>query len=821
MNTRTAVRCAMATLAGSVLSLPVYAQIDEIVVTATKREQTLQDVPVAVSVVQPEVIAQAQIIDILDLQSIVPSLRVTQLQTSTQTNFLIRGFGNGANNPGIEPAVGVFIDGVYRSRSASQIGDLLDIERIEVVKGSQSTLFGKNASVGVINIVTQRPAREFGGHAEASIGNYNQRILQGRVTGPLGETTAFSLTGSLNKRDGYFRNLFNGQDLNERDRWSLRGQVLWEPSDTQSWRLIGDFSRIEEDCCGVSNLVDGPTGAAVRAVGGEIFPEDPFARRAFLDVQPENKVDNGGLSLQGDFDLGALTLTSITAFRTQEAQFDYDTDFTSADLVPTNESIQDIDTYTQEFRLAYFGDGPITWQVGGLFMREEVEYINGIQLGSAFRPYASLLAGNPAAFDGLEAALGLPSGILFGEGQGNRAVFEQDNNFFSVFGQMDWALTDRATLTLGAAYLNDRKKVSATDNHTDVFSQLNFVDIGFAVTLDGLLQAGLPLEVAGPIADQGSVTPCGPNGAAPQPPNCNPFLGLYPLQFIIPLDGFQNERTSDSRLNYNIRLAYEVSNNLNVYAAWATGYKATSWNLSLDTRPFGGPGSSPLGGFDNPFYPRFGTRFAEPERVEVLELGLKGQWADIAVNAALFEQVVKDFQSNIFVGTGFVLANAGKQTTRGLELDVQYRPIPALELAVSGTFLDPKFNSFPGATGVDGPVDLSGERPSGIHRTSVSTAATFYWQAGQLDGFVRADYLYENNVRLVSNVPEEVGSRQVNQLNASVGLSLEDWDVVLWGRNLTNNDFLISAFPSVAQSGSFSGYPNQPRTWGITLRRTF
>ena len=797
-------------------------------VTATKREQTLQDIPVAVTVTQAEVIAQAQIQDILDLQSIVPSLRVTQLQTSTQTNFLIRGFGNGANNPGIEPAVGVFIDGVYRSRSASQIGDLLDISRVEVLRGPQSTLFGKNASAGVISVITQLPSYEFGGHGEISLGNYNARIVQGRITGPITDNMAYSLAGSWNQRDGYFENLFNGQETNERDRWSLRGQLLIEPNDRHRYRVIADFARIDEDCCGVVNLVDGPTGALVRAVGGEIYTGNPFDRRAYFDRQPENRVDNGGVSLNADWQFDRMSLTSITSARRQKAEFDYDTDFTSANLVPTNLNKQEIDTFTQEFRLTSNGEGPFDWQLGGFFFKEDVEYLNGIFYGDAFRAYATGLiaaaTGSATVLNDLEAALGLPGGTFFAPGQGGEVDFEQDNTSYTVFAQGDWRVTDRATLTLGVAYLQDRKKIVGRDNTTDVFSSLNFVDIGFAQAFGAL--TGLPPTpgniggnlVAAQQADFISVTPC---SATNPPPVCNSLLGLYPLQFIAPIIPFDDGRSNDSRMNYTLRLAFELTDNINVYGGVSTGYKSTSWNLSRDSRPFGGPDASPLGGFANPFYARYGTRFARPEKSTVYEIGLKAQWETLALNVAIFDQVIKDFQSNIFVGTGFVLDNAGKQSTEGVEIELMYRPNPQWELGFSGTFMNPLYDSFPGAQGVAGPVDLSGERPAGIHRQSVSTAATYYWQAGQLDGFVRADYLYESNERVVSNVPELLAQRQVNMLNASAGVTVSGWDVLLWGRNLTGNDYLISAFPSVAQAGSFSGYPNAPRTYGITLRRGF
>ena len=198
--------------------------VDEnvIIVTATKREQTLQDVPISVSVTTAETIERAQVRDLLDLQTLVPSLKVGQLQSSANTNFIIRGFGNGANNAGIEPSVGVFIDGVYRSRSAAQIGDLANIQRVEVLRGPQSTLFGKNASAGIISIVTKEPQFEFGGGAEISYGNYDAIVVRGNVTGPIAETLAVSIEGNYNKRDGYINVVNRDTKSNDRDRYGVR-----------------------------------------------------------------------------------------------------------------------------------------------------------------------------------------------------------------------------------------------------------------------------------------------------------------------------------------------------------------------------------------------------------------------------------------------------------------------------------------------------------------------------------------------------------------------------------------------------------------------
>ncbi|MEC7389757.1 MAG: TonB-dependent receptor plug domain-containing protein, partial [Pseudomonadota bacterium] len=263
-----------------VLSTVTTAQIDEIIVTANKKEQTLQDIPMSVTVTSAEQIEQSAIVDLLDLQSAVPSLRMTQLQKTTETNFIIRGFGNGANNPGIEPAVGVYIDGVYRSRSASAMADLPTIERVEVLAGPQSTLFGKNASAGVISITSKLPEQEFGGLVETTIGTYGSTIVKGTVTGGITDTTSFRLSASSNKNDGYSTNLVDNTKYNDRDRSAIRGQLLIEPSEDLSIRMIADYNQIEEVCCIASSLVDGATSqitAALAAANGYGYaPIDPW-----------------------------------------------------------------------------------------------------------------------------------------------------------------------------------------------------------------------------------------------------------------------------------------------------------------------------------------------------------------------------------------------------------------------------------------------------------------------------------------------------------------------------------------------------------------
>ena len=795
----------------SALTLAVNAQaqgmLEEVVVTATKRQQTLQEIPIAVSVVSAETIEQSQVLDIKDLQTLVPSLRVTQLQGSAQTNFIIRGFGNGANNPGIEPSVGVFVDGVYRSRVGSALADLPKVERIEVLRGPQSTLFGKNASAGVISVVTAKPDMDgFSGSIGGTVGNYNQTIIRGDVTGPLSDTVGFSLFASANERDGYFDNLTTGTTFNELNRWNFRGQLLWAPSEKAEVRLIVDAEEIDEVCCGVANILDGPTGGLIRLLGGDLVGNDPFAYENYQDFDPSNKIETQGTSLHIDYDFDSFSLTSITAFRTLDQFQSGDVDFTSAQLISPNAADTrhtKIDTFTQELRLTSTSDGPLQWMVGAFYFNEEVEHDETFGLGPAFRPYVDGLlaaAGAPGALAGVEAAFGLPTGTFYAEGTGNQLeAYTLDDETLSLFAQLDFDLTEALTLTVGANYTQSEKDASADIINNNLFGTL-------------------PLDALG--------------------------LGaLAAAQFLPPIVNYPNSvedgKSDDSKTTYSIRLAYDVTSNVSVYGGVSTGFKATSWNLSQDTGPIAADLGALLAVGDPalPALPAFGlppgvanypgasvpaTRFAAPEESTVYEVGLKGEWDTFAVNIAVFDQEIDGFQSNIFSGTGFNLANAGKQSTEGLELDATWTPIEGLRIGFAGTWLDPLYDDFQDALGPNGPIDLSGQQPAGIPEFSANTNVTYKFAIGDIQSYVRVEHVYEEDVQVVDNIPKSIASREVNMFNASAGFTLSNGlDFNLWGRNLNDDEYLLSAFPSVAQTGSISGYPNQPRTYGLTVKYNF
>jgi outer membrane receptor protein involved in Fe transport len=813
---------------------------DAIIVTATKREQTLQDVPVAVSVTSAAEIERAQVRDLNDLQTLVPSLRVGQLQSSANTNFIIRGFGNGANNVGIEPSVGVFIDGVYRSRSAAQIGDLPNLKRVEVLRGPQSTLFGKNASAGVISIVTAEPSYDFGGSVEFSYGNYDAIVAKADVTGPIiADTLAFSLAGNYNKRDGYGINLVNGDKTNERNRWGVRGQLLLEPSDSIKFRLIGDYDKIDEDCCFVGNVQGGPTVAAIRAIGGNINVGGINTYREFTNFPSTNLIKNYGVSLQGDFDFDALKLTSISAYREVHSDTNQDSDFTSADLIGFNGSDIDIETITQELRLASDLDGPINFLLGGYYFDEKISNVSALTFGRDFRNYANALSGgNYGGLEGTIRALnGLPAATpttQFGaQGQGRFENWDYKNTAYSLFGSVDFEIMEGLVLTGGINYTHDKKDVAGTIVTTDVFSSIDLVRTG----ANAGIPAALPPGTLGPSQTTTifpRIRPCTTGAPAG---TCNPFLGLSALQFIPPFLSFPNAvedgRTTDSKVTYSVRLAYEMTDNLNLYASYGTGFKATSWNVSSDSRPFAAdfvPGSTFQGfappasairtalGAALPNNLTTGTRYADPENATVMEAGLKARWDQVAFNLTVFNQSIKGFQGNAFIGTGFVLTNAGKQSTFGVEFDGSVRPVDGLQLTADFTYLDPKYDSYVGSAF----GDLSGRQPAGIPELSMTVGATYTHELGADELILSTDYHHESQVELSDDPTLGRFQREVNALNASLTYKMDmGLQLTLWGRNLTGAKYITTIFPSVAQSGSISGYPNAPRTYGVSAKFRF
>jgi len=798
----------------------------------------------------------------------------------------IRGFGNGGNNIGIEPAVGVFIDGVYRSRAAASIGDLPKLERVEVLSGPQSTLFGKNASAGVVSVVTAKPDFETNGYVEAGVGNFNQIYSRAYLTGGISDTMAVSLGGGFQNRDGYFTNLAEANDFNDLNRYNLRGQILWQPTDNAEFRLIADRSELNENCCGTGVIIDGPfaagqpnVGDIIRSLGAnQPSADNQFSYETFANRNSQNEISDRGISLEGKFNFGDIDITSITAYRANDSDYGSDSDYNSLVFLENVFQEVDIRTFTQELRLdTSFGD-KLDVLLGAYYFNEDIDQDAGIDYGRDTRTYIDLLAGGPATLAGIEAALGFENGTFFSDETRVLESFTQEDEAYSLFGSADYQVTDRLTATLGLNYTKDKKQVGITSDNGDVFGNLSLggadgirvvsggIFVNGQAPIPGVLPDGIPsfFQAFGLAPTPANIGLIASGGAGPEAqaafgafnagvtqfatavvsnPATNPLAPLFGLQFqpqqLVFPNSVEDGRTNDDKLTYTARLAYEVNDNFNVYGSYATGFKSSSWNLTRDTRPFlrDAAALQAAGLLPNNYNPatgrNFGTRFAEPEEAEVFEIGLKARFDWGAFNVAAFDQTIKNFQSTIFQGTGFVLSNAGSQSTKGVEFDSTFTPLESLRLTFAGVLLDPTYDSFLGAPVVtgsdldladgvaDGSGDLSGARPAGISEVSLSTSATYTHDLGKgMEGFIRGDYQYESDVQIVDNIAGV--NRSTNILNGSIGLSLDNGvSFQVWGRNLNNDQSYTSAFPGVVQGATVNGYPSQPRTYGASARYTF
>ena len=894
-------------LAAGVVGTGALAQTpDVITVTAQKREQTLQETPVSVAVVTDTAIEQSQIRDAADLQTLVPSLSVAEFAASTNTQFTLRGIGTSSFNIGLEPSVGVFVDGVYRPRSGSAINDLLSIERVEVIRGPQSTLFGRNTPAGVVSFITKEPEFQFGADGELTFGDYGQVVVKGTVTGPLNEseTLAFRLDATTHSNDGYLDNVSpSGQinQVNNRDRQSYRAQLLWLADDRTEVRLIGDLGEIDENCCAAPfGFYDPIDQGALVGLGGTALPADPFDEQIAVDGLVNTELTTSGVSAEVNRDFDNFTFTSITAYRRYDEAQDIDADFSDLALVEPRDIDTEFTTFTQEFRFTSTGDNFVDWMGGFFFYDNDLEFNQNLGYGADSKPFfdsasqssvapivAAINAGAPGTLPpnaggitlleflvgannmlGNPAVPALPAQGYIAPGLTVQENFQYDTQSWSAFGQLDFNLTDRFTLTVGGRYTEEEKEMATDVTITDPISALDFGQLGselrfptcanpavlatcpYATTtiLAGQAQAGDPDAAAalGQIAAAVGLAPndplllVNPTAAALVANSPANFLnGFTAFQNFSPVDSSQYpSQRSDDNFSYNVIASYDVTNALNVYASYSTGFKPGGFNLSYE--------AAETGIFE-----------FEDETAASWELGAKGSFlgGSLVYAVAYFDQEIEDFQSENFVGSGFALDNAGSIEVNGLEWDVQWAATDRLFFTFGGTYLlddiygEYEFAPCPDSSPLLGPVydptdplfaacatprtndagvtgtfnDLSGEE-RGNSELVYSVTGTYTQPIGDsLELILRGEARHTSEFALVTGLdPRPVANQEAFTLyNASVTLGAQDgaWGVQVWGRNLFEEEYVKGGFPSVGYLGSsFNVYPGDPRTYGLTLR---
>lgn len=787
---------ASGTAFGQVADADDGGYIEEIVVTAQKREKTLLETPVAISAFSGDTLEQSSVRDIRDLQTLVPAFNLTQSQTSFQTVVNIRGLGTSGQNPGLEPSVGIYVDGVFRSRTGAATGDFLSLERIEVLRGPQSTLFGKNTSAGVISIITQKPQYEFGGKAEVSYGNYDQVIVKGTVTGPLiADRVALRLSANYNKRDGFLTNLLDGKDINNRDRFSVRGQLLADPSDNIQVRIIVDYAETDERCCSATTFVNGPVANVFAGFLGLPFTGeldgsgDPFARELYANTDIGGTSDDFGVSGQIDYDFGGATLTSITAYRSFESDQDFDGDFSAADLIGATGSLIKVDTFTQELRLTSNGSHTIDWLVGGFYFNQDLSADDKVLFGVHTRPVFDILS--LGGLDTAEFLVGtfidptVTPGTFFAPGTGQvRELFTNDAESWALFGQFDWHISDKVTLTGGLRFTKEDKHGTGTFVNNDAFSALTAADF---VTMSLIASGGLATTL---------------------------FDGLKAFQFLLPNADFDRNRSED-KFTGNAILSYDASDDVSGYISFSRGYKAGGFDVSRGASSLDGSG---------------GTFEFDPETVDNFELGLKTRVMEGRgrINVALYRQKVKDFQSNLFTGTGFELRNAGVIVLKGVEVDAAFSFTDNFSMTMAFALNNAIYASFlSAACPIADPAascDLTGEVVSDSPKWTVANTATYNRPiSDNMSVFLRGETYYRGARFTDSDNDPNNFQGATFQVNASFGLQGADngWQVVFWGKNLTKENYAQIIFDASIQPGTFAGYPNDPRTYGVTVRGSF
>lgn len=388
--------------------------IETVIVTATKREESIQDVPIAVSAIAGEDLAARGVQDIYGLMEVSPSVVVYNSNSTTNGGTLrIRGVGTTGNNPGLEAAVGTFIDGIYRSRAGLAFNDMTDLDRVEILRGPQGTLFGKNTVAGAVNIITRKPEFDNAFSVSAGVGNLESRELGLIANTVLSDNVlAGRLSVAHRQRDGYYENVDTGAAYDNRDRRSVRAQLLWTPNDDVEVRVILDDTDKDENCCPAAFWINGPTSPVVAALGGDITPfEVDGPTNVGVNSEPLEAVGDSGQSVDLTWRMPqGATFRSITALRDFEVARDQDIDFTNADIAAPTDTDESFRNFSQEFQLHGENDR-LAWLVGAYFYTEDLESDEIIGFASNGAIYLATIIGAPQVaplLDGDPAGRGIP-----------------------------------------------------------------------------------------------------------------------------------------------------------------------------------------------------------------------------------------------------------------------------------------------------------------------------------------------------------------------------------------------------------------------------
>jgi iron complex outermembrane recepter protein len=796
------------------------------VVTAQKREEQLQDVPITMEVVPKQLLKDAGVHDIKDLQILVTGLSVTSTGNEAQTTARVRGVGTVGDNPGLESSVGVVIDGVYRPRTGVGFSDLGQLERIEVLKGPQGTVFGKNTSAGLINIVTQAPTNERSAEGEVTVGNYGAVGVAASYNDQIGENSAFRIYAVKRTRDGFTDvNTGVGPRTNtedgDQDFESVRGQLMLRPSDTVDVRIIADYSHRDENCCVGVTTFRGPTAAIVNALSGGngVIPfADPEQRLAYANRNTNQEIKDKGISAEVNWLtswLGGATLTSITSVRGWDAISGTDIDYSGADILyrvgSDDAGSVKFDNFSQELRLTGATDR-MDWMFGMYYGDEDLKRNESVTMGSAYEPYLSIAlinsvassfpaglinTANPVAF--LSEAAGQPYGTIFG-GQGSLDRYKQNAKSLALFTNETFHVTDALDLTVGLRYTNEDKKLDS------IYSNPNG-STACAAALSNPGQVGAALVGRGvPAAYAAGIVPT--------------VIGYMCLPWSNVLhDGrITHQDRSESEWSGTFKAAYRWNESFMTFFSAARGYKAGGFNLDRVQSATGfsdaGAGITPV---DDTSFPG--------EFVNSYELGMKSTLMDgnLLLNASIYHSKFTDFQLNSFLGTSYVVRSIPTLTNKGVDMDVLWQTgIEGLKLQAGLTYLDSRYGNDPLPDA--GLVLIPGNRGGFAPKWQQSAAVTYQWNfTDSLIGRFNVSAKHTTEYNTGSDLDPEKLQSPYTLVNARIGVGRADgrWMVELWGQNLTDETYQQVGFDAPLQTGSWNAFIGAPRTYGVTVRAKF
>ena len=700
-----------------------------ITVTSQRRAQNLSEVPIALTSFSADNIQQTGVQQLREISDFIPNMEFSR-GTDAGSRVTIRGVGANSRNVGFDTRVGVYLDGVYLGQSPALNQALYDLERVEVLRGPQGTLFGKNTVAGAVNMISARPIDFFEGKASVSLGNFNAREVQGRVNIPISDRSAVKLSASRNTRDGYIDNLSTGNKMNERDSTAVRLQFLSELSDNLELYMSMDGLRSHRLSFLGEALTD-PFGMTLNAEAPK-----KYQVATTTDTYEERDLFGAHLELSYQFADG-YAAKSISAYRDSDSEYRNDSDYSALDFF----SIVYADQYqqwSQEFQLL----SP---------EHERFNYIVGMYL---YHQNADSIR------DGTNGAMS----VIFGNQPGSVVTNfgKVTTSSYALFANSSYQLNDWLNLAVGLRFTDETKEVDWV--------------------LDGRAS------------------------------------GVFGIGFTEePL----NQKRSDQDVSYSVSLNAQLIPQINSYIKYSTAFKSGGYNLDYVTNA------------DLEASLEFGK-----ERVGSFELGLKGAFLQhrLMTNLALFHSNFSDYQVNQLMplpngGTSFSIRNASEVTSKGMELELIYRPIRSLQIQASLGLLDATFDDFPNA--IAGNVNAAGNRLPNAPKHNASFSSQYvtelsHWNA---DLLLRADITHKSSFySTVANQRSQTlqdgntvpyGYLEANtMLNARAGwLTHSGWEAYLWVRNLTNSSKAIDSGRDFF--GTITANYQEPRTYGIELVYNF